>query len=212
MFQHTNSNLEVDVRDFFQTEIQSLSVLRDFPWHSKRAYGDFLAQTYYYVCHTTRLLAVCASRLGVEREKLHHRFLKHAAEERSHHLLAERDLAALGASLGDYPERALTAAMYETQYYRAEHHSPTTIFGYILTLEGLAVVYGPSVYAAVSSAHRDEASSFVRLHANEDPGHLESAFALLETLSPAETAAIQANFKFTRDLYRALLSEVIAHS
>jgi hypothetical protein len=208
----TNNKPEESVREFFQTEIQSLSLLRDFPWHNKRAYGDFLAQTYYYVCHTTRLLAVCASRIGVDREKLHHRFLKHAAEERSHHLLAERDLAALGASLDDYPERALTAAMYETQYHRAEHHSPTTIFGYILTLEGLAVVHGPAVYAAVSSAHSDAATSFVKLHTNEDPDHLESAFSLLETLSTAETMAIQANFKLTRDLYRALLSEIIADS
>jgi hypothetical protein len=198
------------MREFFQTEIQGLSLLRDFPWGNKHAYGDFLAQTYYYVCHTTRLLAVCASRIGVEREKLHHRFLKHAAEERSHHLLAERDLAALGASLRDYPERALTAAMYETQYYRAEHLSPTTIFGYILALEGLAVVYGPSVYAAVNGAFGDEAAAFVKLHANEDPGHLESAFALLATLSPGETEAIQANFKFTRDLYRSLLTEIAA--
>lgn len=200
------------MRDFFQTEIQSLGLIREFPWANKRAYADFLAQTYYYVCHTTRLLAVCASRIGVEREKLHHRFLKHAAEERSHHLLAERDVAALGMSLADFPERALTAAMYETQYYRAEHVSPTTIFGYIFALEGVAVVHGPSVYAAVSRSHGDEAAAFVRLHAHEDPSHLDSAFAVIETLSEQEITSIQANFKFTRDLYRALLLEIVASS
>jgi thiaminase len=212
MSQDSYSELEDDMRDFFQTEIQGLGVIRDFPWANKRAYADFLAQTYYYVCHTTRLLAVCASRIGVDREKLHHRFLKHAAEERSHHLLAERDVAALGMSLADFPQRALTAAMYETQYFRAEHLSPTTIFGYILALEGLAVVYGPSVYAAVIRSHGDEAAAFVRLHSNEDPGHLESAFALLETMSAQEIASIQSNFKFTRDLYRALLLEIVANS
>ena len=198
------------MREFFQTEIQSLAMIREFPWDNQRAYADFLAQTYYYVCHTTRLLAVCASRIGVEREKLHHRFLKHAAEERSHHLLAQRDIQALGTTLTAFPERAITSALYEAQYFRAEHGSPTTIFGYILALEGLAVVYGPDVYRAVSRHHGDTPTSFVKLHANEDPHHLESAFAILETLGAEEVSLIRGNFKFTRDLYRTLLLEIQA--
>ena len=32
------------------------------PWHDKAVYGGFLAQTNYYVSHSTRLLALAASR------------------------------------------------------------------------------------------------------------------------------------------------------
>jgi hypothetical protein len=197
------------MKDFFQSEIKKLETLRDFPWDNPDAYADFLAQTYYYVCHTTRLLAVCASRLDVTREKLHHRFLKHAAEERSHHLLATRDIEGLGRTLVSFPERPLTAAMYESQYFRAEHVAPTAIFGYILALEGLAVTYGPHIYEAVARYHGDRASSFVKLHANEDPGHLESAFAELDTFSEREISLVQANFRFTTDLYSKVLADIV---
>jgi hypothetical protein len=198
------------MKDFFQDQIGSLALVRDFPWENRRAYADFLAQTYYYVCHTTRLLALCASRIGIDREKLHHRFLKHAAEERSHHLLAERDIQALGLSLAAFPERSLTAALYEAQYFRVEHGWPTTIFGYILALEGLSVVHGPHVYKAVNQHYGDAAASFVKLHSLEDPDHLESAFAMIAAMDGDELSRIKANFCFTRDLYRTLLHEIRA--
>jgi thiaminase len=196
------------MKEFFQLEIKRLDVLRGFAWEQPDRYADFLAQTYYYVCHTTRLLAVCASRLDVKREKLHQRFLKHAAEERSHHLLAARDIEALGKSLASYPERPLTSALYEAQYFKAEHVSPTAVFGYILALEGVAVTYGPYIYEAVAHHHGDGAASFVRLHAKEDPDHLESAFEELDKFTAMEVSLVRNNFLFTTDIYRKLVADM----
>jgi hypothetical protein len=198
------------MKDFFQSEIRTLASIRQFPWENARAYAQFLAQTYYYVCHTTRLLGLCASRIGVEREKLHHRFLKHAAEERSHHLLAERDISSLGFSLASIPELPLTAALYETQYFRAEHVGPTAIFGYILALEGVGVVYGSYVFETVKKHHGEAPCSFVKLHADEDPGHLDAAFAAVATLTEEEQRVIRDNFRFTCRLYPALLEAIRA--
>ena len=197
------------MRDFFQAEIRTLEPIRQFPWHEARAYAQFLAQTYYYVCHTTRLLGLCASRIGIEREKLHHRFLKHAAEERSHHLLAERDVQHLGFTLWSMPELPITSALYETQYYRAEHIGPTAIFGYILALEGLSVVYGRHVYEALTRHHAQEACSFVKLHANEDPTHLDAALAAVNSLTETERGIIKDNFRFTSRLYTAFLDAIL---
>ena len=196
------------MKDFFQAEIRTLESIRQFPWQSGRAYAQFLAQTYYYVCHTTRLLALAASRIGIEQEKVHHRFLKHAAEERSHHLLAERDISRLGFSLAEMPELPLTAALYEMQYYRVEHVSPMAIFGYILALEGVAVVYGGYVYEAVRKHHGDEPCSFVKLHANEDPDHLESAFDAVAASTDAERQMIKNNFRFSCRLYPSFLRAI----
>ena len=195
------------MKDFFEREIRSLDRIRSESWQDPRFYGQFLAQTYYYVCHTTRLLGLCASRIGVDREKLHHRFLKHAAEERSHHLLAERDLGKLGWKLAQLPELPTTATLYETQYYRVEHLSPTSIFGYILALEGLSVLHGPYIHELVSRHHGD-ATSFVKVHAEDDPSHLDAAFEAVSALSDVETRLIEQNLVFSCHLYRLFLDGV----
>lgn len=195
------------VRDFFQREIREMDAIRGFPWGDAEAYAQLLAQTSYYVGHTTRLLAVSASRMGIAREKLHHRFLRHAAEERSHHLLAQNDLAALGFALDQLPLLPTTAALYESQYYRVEHIAPTMIFGYILALEGLSVVHGPFIHQAARGAHGERACSFLKLHSEEDPDHLDKAFEAISELSELEHRLIEENFRFTCALYRSLLAE-----
>ena len=47
-----------------------------FPWEERAAYADWLAQTYYYVRHTTRLIASAAARFPIDERgnSLHHRF------------------------------------------------------------------------------------------------------------------------------------------
>ncbi len=83
------------MKTFFDSHRGDLDAIRDYPFANPEAYAQFLAQTRHYVVHTTRLLGVTAGRIGEEREKLHNRFMQHAAEERSHHLLADHDLPAL---------------------------------------------------------------------------------------------------------------------
>ena len=49
-------------------------------WGNKYIYACYLAQTYYYVSHSTRLLASAASRFTQEESHFHRRFLKHCQE------------------------------------------------------------------------------------------------------------------------------------
>ena len=112
--------------------------IRNYPWENKRAYAEFLAQTYYYICHSTRLLAASAARFSQEDQGMHKRFLLHTDEENSHELLALRDLQKLGFSIKDFPEMAQTRILYEVQYYKVEHCDPAALMGYILALETLA--------------------------------------------------------------------------
>src|SRR5262245_41922475 len=123
------------MREFFEAHKELLEPIRSFPFRDKRAYSEFLAQTHHYVVHTTRLLGLVASRIGPEREKLHSRFMKHAGEERSHHLLAEHDLRELGGNLASHPPLPATNALQECQYYRVLYREPTMIFGHVVTLE-----------------------------------------------------------------------------
>ena len=81
-----------------------------FPWTKRAAYMGWLAQTYYYVRHSTRLLAVAAGRFPHTRQgdTLHLRFGAHIGEEKRHELLCVRDIQALGGSIEAIAEQPTT--------------------------------------------------------------------------------------------------------
>jgi hypothetical protein len=200
------------MEQLLREELAKFNPAVEVPWERAAVYAEFVAQTYYYVCHSTRLLGLAAGRIGVAHEKLHQRFLKHAAEERSHHLLAQRDLTALGRELSAIPERAATSALYQTQYYQIEHVSPVALLGYILALEGVAVVHGPAAFERIRTAHGASATSFLRLHAEEDPDHLPRALAQVAQLESHERAIVTRNLKASCALYRAFLRSIVVEA
>jgi|GEM_PF-3169724 len=193
---------------FFDAHCNDLDVIRDFPFADANAYAQFLAQTRHYVVHTTRLLGATACRVGVEREPLHVRLMQHAAEEKSHHRLAEHDLKKLGRSIDEFPELPITKALYQSQYFRVEHVLATSIFGYIIALEGLAVTYGDWIHEQVCAAHGEPAATFVRLHAHEDVDHMAKTLDAVSQLPQEEQVAIEENYLFTTSLYRVFSSGV----
>src|ERR1700759_4809256 len=168
--------MEAKVLRELQIHLDELDkAVRNTPWQDRFVYGAFLAQTYHYVCHSTRLLALAASRFRFADEKTHRRFVKHATEEMSHEVLAVRDLNNLGLSLDQFTEFPSTRAFYQTQYYMIEHVSPWAFWGYILMLEGLALTKGPWLYNEIKQHHGEKAASFVKVHAAEDVGHMAEA-------------------------------------
>lgn len=155
---------------------------RQYPWESKLAYAQYLAQTYYYVCHSTRLLAAAAARFSQIDQSMHRRFLKHTSEENSHELLALRDLQALGFRIEEFPELAQTRTFYEVQYYKIEHQDPAALLGYILALETLAGEELKNTKEKLVRLYGSEAVRFIQVHADEDPDHIEKALRLIESL------------------------------
>lgn len=150
------------------------AAIRSFPWENKIAYAQFLAQTYYYVCHSTRLLAASAARFTQVDQNMHRRFLKHTEEENSHELLALRDLQKLGFQIKDFPETIHTKALYEVQYYKVEHIDPASLMGYILALETLAGTDFVWLKEKLTAIYGKECVKFVQVHADEDPDHIEN--------------------------------------
>lgn len=153
-----------------------------FPWNNKNCYAQYLAQSYFYLQHSTRLLALGAAGFSADEEHLHWRYLSHAREEKSHHLLVVRDLEALGKKLEDFREMPWTKAVYEPQYYKIEYLDPTALFGYILALEGLAVKRAGEICNKVEACFGKSAASFLRVHGNEDPDHLDKALVAISSL------------------------------
>ena len=181
-----------------------------FPWSDRRAYAGWIAQTYYYVRHSTRLLAAAAARFPLDERgtALHVRFAAHMAEEKKHELLCVHDLKVLGASITELPEHSSTRMFYEPQYYKIEHQDPIALFGYILPLEAIGPWHGQRLIEAITAAHGEKSAAFLKLHAAEDVEHLDKALEMLDGCSPGEKALVEENMRQTSYAYVSMLGDI----
>lgn len=184
----------------------------EFPWADRQAYGDWLAQTYYYVRHSTRLLATASARFGLDArgDALHYRFASHISEEKRHEQLAIHDLKRLGLSIENFPERHSTRLFYEPQYFKIEHEAPSALFGYILPLEAIGPAGGKEVCAKVVAAFGPKCDTFLRVHAEEDEDHIEKALRLIDTVPEGERPYLRRNLEQTAYAYCAMLRDIVS--
>lgn len=186
-----------------------IKALDEFPWDSKLAYAEFLAQTYYYIRHSTRLLAASAARFSQEDQAMHKRFMKHSDEENSHELLAVRDLQKLGFKMQDFRELPQTRAFYEVQYYKIEHCDPAALLGYILALEVTATHLAP-IQKKLTGLYGKECVKLIQVHSDEDPDHVEKALKSIAALKPERVNEIEINIEQSAILYAGMIEAVKA--
>lgn len=197
------------MKDFFYTNLAIANkAIDNFDFCQSQIYAQFLAQTYYFVSHSTRLLALAAARFPIEQEELHHRFIQHISEEKGHHLIALKDLENLGYDIHTLPELYSTRLLYEPQYYKCAFLDPTAFFGYILALEGIASIRGRSLYPAITEKYGNDKCTFIYIHAKDDQGHLESAFLYLTKLTESQLDLVKINFIQSCHAYRLFLEEI----
>lgn len=197
--------------ELFEQEMNSIGgLIENFPWENKNLYCNWLSQTAYFVSHSSRLLSRCASSFGSDQQTFHMRFVKHAAEEMGHERLAEKDLKSFGKKLTDFKELTETSNFYAYQYYGIDFISPIHFLGYVFLLEGIAVRHGAKAEASVTQAHGNLSSSFLRVHSNEDPGHLKQAFSILESLSDKELEIASKSLAHSSKGYSSILSSICA--
>jgi len=179
-----------------------------FPWQERSAYADWISQTYWYVRHSTRLLAAAAGRMPFDpvSDALHNRFGAHMSEEKKHEKLCLHDLKAIGSDR--LPERSSTRAFWEPQYYKVEHTHPASLMGYILVLEALASIKGPWILERVKKAHGEKSGNFIALHAEEDVDHLDKAVRAVDALDAIAQAEVRQNIEQTTGSYKQILAEI----
>lgn len=196
----------------FKNEMSALSELMiHLPWENRKFYTSFLTQTYYFVQHSTRLLALAAAHASLDEDSLHRRYSAHIAEEKGHEKIALNDLKKLGVE--NLAAKSIAAKnMYETQYFKIEREHPASLFGYILALEGVASLICPLFIAKVYSAHGTDASKFLKLHVEEDPDHVDKALEVIASLPSELQKLIQDNMNQSTRNYRSLLEECIIQS
>lgn len=176
------------------------SMLKD-----KEVYGNWLAQTYYYVVHSTSLLGYSLPHL--KNMDLRRHFEKHLGEETRHDLLAVKDMERLGYSMDQFPEHSLTQAFYHSQYYRVQFEGGTSLLGYILFLEAMAVYWGKEAHDQIKDIHKNSVL-FLKVHAEEDPHHVDNAIGAILKLSEHEQEAIVRNMRYTYEIYSEMLQNM----
>ncbi|MBC7537891.1 MAG: iron-containing redox enzyme family protein [Bacteriovorax sp.] len=186
----------------YQKQLKNTELLiQSLPWEDKAFYSNYLAQTYYFVCHSTRLLARSISHFGVERDSLYRRFVAHLKEENYHERIAESDLLAMGMSPNDFEELAITKAFWESQYYKIDQTKGTSLLGYILYLEAIPV----HCFKGILKYFPENANRFLKVHMEEDPKHLDHVLQVILELSVAEQDQIWDNYHQTAELYQQML-------
>lgn len=176
-------------------------------WGNINFYKHWLAQSYYYTRHSTRMLAYAAGWTGPEKQNYYRRSVQHIQEEQGHDLIALNDLKLIGGSILEHPELSVTRALWEPQFYKIQKN-PTTLLGYILALEVLALQMCQPMYEMLLKNYPAEACRFVKVHAEDDPEHVEHALAQIERCSLEEREEIIANFHQTRDMYSLFLQAI----
>lgn len=180
----------------------------DVKWDDPKIYGAYCAQTYYYVSHSTRLLALAAAHLPLEAEKAHQRFLKHITEENRHEILALRDVQALGYEISDFRELDSLKAFYKIQYYYVQNVSAWSLLGDIVALEGLAVKRGQSLFERIEKRFGAKAGNFLKVHAAEDIEHVEQALTMIDGLAPDIQKSILENLQISCSLFESMLADL----
>ena len=196
------------IKDYENSLQLMKSAIENFNPKKKDHYAQFLAQTYFYVSHSTKLLAFAAGLMNKEDETLFRRFIKHISEESSHEVLAEKDLNDLSFSLTAFKELPATKMLWETQYYKIQHEDPASFLGYILILEAFACHCFPNFLEKIDQAYEGKAHRFVKLHAEEDPDHIEKAFDVIDRLSEERKELVRINMNQTAKAYTMMLESI----
>jgi len=171
-----------------------------YPFEDSSFYTLYLAQTYYFVRHSIRLLGLAIARMDHEHAAFSGRFATSLSEEHGHELLALNDLKLLAKTITGLPELPETRALYECQYYKIEYQHPLALLGYVIFLEGLAAISAAPVLDRVRSTFGD-ACSFLKVHCEDDVEHVEKALCLTDGLSKPIADLVKTNFEQTAVLF-----------
>lgn len=191
----------------FQDGMDSLiESLRDQPWENVDFYKEYLAQSYYYTFYSVKMLAHAASLTTAEQSGYYKRSIEHIKEEYGHDSLALTDFKRLGGKIEDHPELGVTRALYEPQFYKIQRQ-PTALLGYILALEYMCVRHYKELWGRLEKCYGPKCTNFVRVHAEDDPDHVEKAILQIETLPTHEIQAVLKNYDQTCRMFANFLNE-----
>lgn len=184
-----------------------VNFFQNLDWSNKNFYSNWLAQSYYYTTYSTRMLAFAAGWTENMEQSYYRRSLKHISEEQGHDQIAINDLKNLGGSIDQISELGITRSMWEAQFFKIQK-DPTYLLGYILALETLAVKTFKEFNHVLLKTYPETATRFVKVHADDDPDHVEEALNQINKCTPEQQKAIMFNYEQTISMYHYMLVEI----
>ena len=195
------------IEETYEVALEKVTAtVENYNFNNLTHYKWWLSQTFYFVSHSTKLLALAAAHCEVNNPH-HVRFCQHIAEESAHERLLLDDLGSLNTKPEEYQELAPTMALYQSQYYYIQHHSPLALYGYILLLEGIASRLGPSMHTLLEDRFGANATKFIKVHALEDQDHIVKALEMVSTLNDKDLNLISKNLNNSAYYYTNMLTE-----
>lgn len=162
-----------------------------------------------------RWIARAASSISSEHGDLRSVFIGHAATEHRDYKMLEKDYVAVGGTLDEiqnHPKNIGTEALSAWMFHRAGHENPIDLFGAMFIIEGLgnrlAGHWGREIQRQLQL--KPEQVSFLMYHADEDEGHIDTMWQVIDSLdiNPDTADAIVKTAKVTARLYRLQLEEL----
>jgi len=203
----------MNTQKLFLSHIKKLEELAmTCPWENKQFYADFLAQLYFYVQHTTRLIAFRASRISVDHREGHYEILQHLKEEFHHDKLLVNDLKALNRRISDFVEYPETSLIYQSQYYFIQNYPESSHLGFSLLIEGFAATSGPQIVMLLQKHYPSNACTFLHTHATVDQDHYRVGIEAMSKVPKEELVYINKNILQSFFLYSSMMKRVLEES
>ncbi len=154
-------------------------------------YVAYLIQTYHLVRHTSRTLALAASRCDDDRRGLRAWFIEQAGEEHGHELFCLKDLRHMGVDVSRgvrRPPGPGASGLFAQNYFLASHGNPAAILGVASATEGMGAQIAGSMAQVLVQRYGipEQAVTFLRSHAGFDQRHLEDARRAIDSWGGGE--------------------------
>lgn len=178
-------------------------------------YAAYLTELFHFVRHTSRALALAASRLDDKDRVFREWLLEQALDEHGHELLCLKDLKTLGYSdtecMASRPGPGVWGLVSQN-YFMASHGSQIGLLGVASATEGLGAGMAEGIARMLverCGIHKD-AVSFLRSHSGFDQGHYAQAQRVINSMgAPDEISDIINARKMTLRYYGQMLSDVL---
>ena len=195
------------MRDYCHQLMKNIeTALQAFPFDSKEAYGNLMAQTYYFTSHSVRLLGLALSRTSVNDKEFFKYFSSHIKEEENHEKLALADVNALGFDIKQFPELPICRMLWEPQYYKVNYIGAPVLLGYILVLESVALNFASDMATKAKRLDSSTVNRFMKVHGEEDVAHVAMGFDVLNAMDSSLEKDVKNNMDQTAWGYATMLN------
>jgi hypothetical protein len=196
----------MNIKDtFYDITGKTIEIISQCPWEDKHFYSAWIAQQYFLVQHTTRLICLYSLRIPMENNQAYKDTLTHLKEESGHDQWLLNDLKKLNCSIDLFSPEIEINALIKSQYYQISYEPIVSFLGYSQFLELLSVRFANKVAERVENQFGKGSAVFLRGHAEADQDHIVEGFDRMKDCSNFEKSKIIENLNTTGALYNTTL-------